>query len=192
MLVVYITEREKLKIRAATESDLNDVLHVEKTAFGKDEGPVIVDLVNGLLNDPSAFPLLSLIAFENDQAVGHILFTKARLTESNASISAAILAPLAVIPKAQSQGVGGQLIEEGLQRLSKSGVDLVLVLGHPDYYPRHGFVPAGALGFEAPFPIPVSHADAWMVQALRSGLIGNVSGKIGCADFLNRPEHWRE
>jgi len=181
-----------LKIVKSTELDLSDVLHVEKQAFGNDKGSEIVGLVNGLLSDPSAMPLLSLIAVNDDQTIGHILFTKARITYSKESISAAILAPLAVIPDAQSQGVGGQLIKEGLKLLSESGVELVFVLGHPEYYPRHGFKPAGALGFEAPYPIPDEHANAWMVQELRPGLIGSVSGKITCADVLNQPEHWRE
>lgn len=181
-----------MKIRISTESDLNDVLDVETQAFGREKGPEIADLVNGLLVDPTAMPLLSLMAVNNDRAIGHILFTKARITYSKGPISAAILAPLAVVPDAQCQGVGGQLIEEGLRLLSESGVKLVFVLGHPDYYPRHGFKPAGALGFEAPYPIPDEHANAWMVQELRPGVIGSVSGKVLCADVLNQPEHWRE
>ena len=179
-------------IRKSTESDLNYVLDVEVQAFGNEEGPKIVDLVNGLLFDPTAIPLLSLMAVNDDRAIGHILFTNARISSSKKSISAAILAPLAVIPDAQSQGVGGQLIEEGLRLLSESGVELVFVLGHPDYYPRHGFKPAGALGFEAPYPIPDKNANAWMVQELRTGAIDSVSGKVICADALNQPEHWRE
>jgi len=181
-----------LKIRKSTESDLNDVLDIETQAFGNEKGPEIVGLVNGLLVDPTAMPLLSLLAVNDDQTIGHILFTKARITYSKESISAVILAPLAVIPDTQCQGVGGQLIEEGLRLLSESGVELVFVLGHPDYYPRHGFKPAGALGFEAPYPIPDEHANAWMVQELRPGVIGSVSGKVICADVLNQPEHWRE
>jgi putative acetyltransferase len=105
---------------------------------------------------------LSLLAISDDKAIGHILFTKARITNSNNSISAVILAPLAVIPDAQSRGVGGQLINKGLKLLSKLGVELVFVLGHPEYYPRHGFKTAGVLGFEAPYPIPEKHANAWM------------------------------
>jgi putative acetyltransferase len=181
-----------LKIRKSKESDLNDVLAVEKQAFGNEEGPEIEDLVNGLLIDPTAIPLLSLMAVKNNQTIGHILFTKAQVVNSKALISAAILAPLAVVPDSQSKGVGGQLIEEGLRRLSESGVELVFVLGHPDYYPRHGFKPAGEFGFEAPYPIPDENANAWMVQELRPGVIGRISGKVICADMLNRPEYWRE
>ncbi|MEM9163741.1 MAG: N-acetyltransferase [Cyanobacteria bacterium P01_F01_bin.4] len=179
----------RVKIRAALESDLDDVLFVEQAAFGHDDE---AELVRALLEDPSAQPVLSLLAFQDDLAVGHILFTTAHLTSPQTTISIALLAPLAVVPDAQQQGIGGQLIERGLQLLSTSGIDLVFVLGHPDYYPRHGFQPAGQLGFEAPYPIPAEHADAWMVQALRPDVIGTISGKVVCADALNKPEYWRE
>jgi len=181
-----------MNIRTAAESDLQNVLAVEKQAFGEEEGPVIVDLVSALLTDKTAMPVLSLIAENEDKIVGHILFTKAGIAPSEEDISACILAPLAVIPIAQGQGVGGQLIKEGLRRLTASGVDLVFVLGHPDYYPRHGFRPAGVIGFRAPYPIPEENAGAWMVQELREGVIGRVSGKIACADAMNDPRHWRE
>ena len=183
---------KKLKIRKSTPSDLTKVLQVEQQAFGDDEGPEIVDLVKGLLSDPSAMPLLSLLAEDDQRAVGHILFTNARITDTDHSVSAVILAPLAVAPQAQSRGIGGRLIKEGLKRLSESGIELVFVLGHPEYYPRHGFKPAGELGFEATYPIPDKNADAWMVQELRPGVIGRVRGKVICADVLNQPEHWRE
>jgi putative acetyltransferase len=191
-LAVKKALRMMLKIRKSTQSDLNDVLHVESQAFGNDKGSEIADLVKGLLSDPSAMPLLSLLAVNNERSIGHILFTKARINNSNDTISVVILAPLAVVPEAQSLGVGGQLIEEGLRQLSETGVELVFVLGHPEYYPQHGFQPAGSLGFEAPYPIPDEHANAWMVQELLPGVIGNVSGNLICADVLNQPEHWRE
>ena len=181
----------QLIIRESTESDLLELLNVEKQAFGEDEGPEIVKLVKGLLNDPTAKPLLSLIALKGQQVVGHILFTKARIT-ANDQLSAVILAPLAVDPDAQGQGIGGQLIAKGLAMLSESEVALVFVLGHPDYYPRHGFKPAGTLGFEAPYPIPEEVASAWMVQELNPGIIGSVRGRVLCADTLNQPEYWRE
>ena len=178
-----------MHIREAAHSDLNDVLLVERSAFGRDDE---AELVRALLDDPSAKPLLSLIACKDDKAVGHILFTAAHLTKTKYTPTSAILAPLAIIPDAQKQGIGGMLIERGLQLLTESGVDLVFVLGHPEYYPRHGFKPAGRLGFEATYSIADEHADAWMVQALRPGVIGAVGGKVICANALNKPEYWRE
>lgn len=181
-----------MKIKRATESDLNDVLYVVRQTFGNDTGPEIIELVKRLLNDPTAMPLLSILAFSDDRAIGHILFTKACLTNVSTSISSVILAPLAVTPGAQGEGVGGQLIKEGIRLLSETESELVFVLGHPEYYPRHGSKPAGALGFAPPYAIPVEPVSAWMVQELRPGVIGSVRGKVGCADVLHQPEHWRE
>jgi len=178
-----------LIIKKTSHSDLNDVLRIQKEAFGHDEES---NLVNSLMRDDSAKPLVSLLAIDNGEAVGHILFTKVWVTGREKSVSAMILAPLAILPHAQNKGIGGKLIKEGLEQLSKSKVDLVFVLGHPGYYPRYGFKPAGALGFEAPYPIAEKNADAWMVQELKSGVIENISGKIICADMLNKPEYWRE
>ena len=118
---------------------------------------------------------------------------KANLLKDKDSISAALLAPLGVVPSAQGKSVGSRLIKEGLSLLSKSGTQLVFILGHPGYYPRHGFKPAGILGFDAPYPIPEKDANAWMVQELISGVIGRINGKkVVCADALNQPEYWRE
>ncbi len=182
------TEKQ-VYVREALDADLDDVLLVERAAFGGDEE---AGLVRDLLNDPTAKPLLSLLACEDDQPVGHILFTAASLEKKERPLNAAILAPLAVVPDAQKRGIGGKLIARGLQLLSGSGVDLVFVLGHPEYYPRHGFKPASRLGFDAPYPIPVKDANAWMVQALRPDVLGSAGGRVVCADAMNKPEYWRE
>ena len=181
-----------MHIKEATESDLATVLSIHQAAFGPEAGAEIADLVSNLLNDSTAKPFLSLLAMNQDQAVGHILFTKATLRPAAEALSVRLLAPLAVLPEAQLQGVGRQLIQAGLKRLSDDQVDLVFVLGHPTYYPRYGFQPAGLHGLTAPYPIPPHHADAWMVQALQPDLIGRVSGQVMCADALDRPDYWRE
>lgn len=184
-----MAQDRQVHIRETTDSDLPDILRIQRLAFGQD---VEAALTDDILHDPSAKPVLSLMAFRGDCPVGHILFSRARLTEPDNALSIAILAPMAVVPEAQRQGIGGKLIEAGLHRLSETGVDLVFVLGHPEYYPRHGFEPAGRFGLEPPYPIPDEHADAWMVQALRAGVVGSARGKVVCSNELNRPEHWRE
>ncbi|GFZ93993.1 GNAT family N-acetyltransferase [Okeania sp. KiyG1] len=141
--------------------------------------------------DDSAKPVISLLAFQEDRAVGHIMFSRVTL-EPNVPLSISILGPLAVMPDVQKQGIGSKLIQKGLEILSTSGVDLVFVLGHPTYYPRFGFKPAGELGFEPTYPILEKNADAWMVQELRPGIIGSFSGRIICADSLDDPRHWQE
>lgn len=178
-----------MMIREATGDDLDTVLDIECRAFGYEKE---AQLVSDLLGDPSAAPKLSLLASIDGRCVGHILFTAATVTGALTPVTASILAPLAVLPDAQGNGIGGALIKEGLRMQKTSGVGLVFVLGHPGYYPRHGFRTAGRLGFEAPYPIPDSHADAWMVQEMSEGIIGKVAGRVRCADALSRPEHWRE
>jgi putative acetyltransferase len=175
-------------IRETNDADLSDILFVEHEAFISNKE---AELTRDMLADPTAKPLLSLMAFVEGQPAGHILFTAARLLGSSREVAVSFLAPLAVVPKFQRQGVGGRLVKEGLELLSKSGVELVFVVGHPEYYPRHGFTRAGELGFETPFPIPEKHADAWMVCALRPGVLESVSGKVVCCDVLNKPELWR-
>ena len=177
-------------IREASPSDLEATLAVERAAFGSD---IEANLVRDLLNDDSALPSLSLLAFEHDTAIGHILFTRAKFDPvSNLSIS--IMAPLAIIPEKQKQGIGTQLIQAGLNRLKGSATDLVFVLGYPAYYNRHGFEPAIPHGWHPPYDLPEKDNDAWMVQSLSSSLPsfdGPIS-KVIAADSLMKPEYWRE
>lgn len=179
-------------IRSATDADRAGILGVHESAFGKEQGPEIVELVSGLLCDKSAMPLFSLVAEICGRVVGHVLFTAVRLQSGRQSISAQILAPLAVSKEHQGEGIGGSLINEGLKRLAASGVGLVFVLGRPDYYRKFGFGPAGVLGYEAPYPIPMAHEDAWMVRELKAGMLGSAQGRIQCAETLDQPRHWQE
>lgn len=181
-----------MEIRKSIETDKSEIEAVHIQAFGEKEGSEIAMLVSDLLEDETALPLLSLVAVKNNKIVGHVLYTNAIITQTSESVSAQLLAPLAVLPEAQNQGVGTQLIREGLNQLKESGVELVFVLGHPDYYPRCGFRTAGVIGFEAPYPIPEENGSAWMVLELKKGIIGRVKGKVKCANILNQPQHWCE
>lgn len=176
-------------IREAGEGDLPAVLDIHRLAFGQEEEAALVEAI---VKDPSAEPVLSLIASEDGSPAGHVLFSRAALSGSATPVSAAILAPLAVVPAAQNRGIGGRLIEEGAVRLAGSGVDLAFVLGYPDYYGRHGFAAAGPQGLEAPYPIAQEHTDAWMVRDLGKGLVGTVSGKMTCCEALDHPALWVE
>ncbi len=177
-----------LNIRETNSENLKDILYVERAAFQRDSE---ANITRDMLFDPSAEPRVSLLAFVENQPVGHILFTKGYV-EGNSRTRVSFLAPLAVVPIFQKQGIGGALIKEGIAHLSKMDVDLVFLLGHPSYYPRYGFAPASKLGFEPTYPIPPEVADAWMVLALRPGIIGTVLGKVICCDVLNKPEIWRK
>lgn len=180
-----------MRIRQSIDSDWTGLVALLLRAFGE-EGPEIVGLVKAMFDDETAEPALSLVAEENGIIVGHILYTKVMTDALEHPVSARILAPLAVSPEAQGKGVGGSLIEAGFEQLQASGVELVFVLGHPGYYPRYGFVPAGFHGFEAPYPIPEQHANAWMVKKLGANTMHAVSGKIQCCRALSHPQYWRE
>ncbi len=176
---------DNIHIRQSIDSDIEDVLRIEREAFGEEDEAL---LVSKLLSGEA--PSLSLLAFRNGEAVGHILFTEATI-DKKSSPGASILAPLAVLPSYQRQGIGGMLIQEGFRRLKISGVKLVFVLGHEDYYPQYGFMPdAGALGFEAPYTIPHKNRNSWMVCQLGEGPYDK--GKVVCAEVLDREEYWIE
>ena len=181
-----------MTIRRSTDGDLEALLAVHRAAFGVQEGPEIVELVDALLHDETASPLLSLVAQAHGTLAGHVLFTAASVQTRDRAPAANLLAPLAVAPQAQGKGVGSRLVNAGLEQLRASGVELVFVLGHPGYYPRFGFRPAAALGLVAPYPIPDKNAGAWMVAELRPGVAGTVRGTVQCAAALRDPIYWTQ
>ena len=162
------------------------------SAFGEIEGSQIVVLISNLLADKSAYPLLPLVATVEKSIVGYILFTSTKIKHSDHTNCSAILAPLAVLPEFQSRGIGAQLVTRGLNQLMAVGVDIVFVLGHPEYYTKYGFSPAGKLGYEAPYPITDENAAAWMVGSCLPDQVERVNRKVVCADSLNKPVYWRE
>jgi predicted N-acetyltransferase YhbS len=125
-----------MKIRRSRTSDSKAINGILLDAFGQEEGLQIVELVNDLLEDDTAKPLLSLVAESSGKLAGHILFTTAHLQPLGQEVSTMILAPLAVSSDYQGKGVGRALITKGLDQLAGSGTDLVFVLGHPGYYPK--------------------------------------------------------
>jgi len=173
-------------------ADKPEILQIHRESFGASKGPTIARLVNDLFDDPTAQSIRSFAAIVERKIVGHILFTRTAVQGANPGLASSILAPLAVLPDYQAEGIGQKLINYGLEKLRQDGCQLVFVLGHPDYYPRCGFSPAGRLGFAAPYSIPDEHAGAWMVQQLCPGIIGIETGTVLCSKVLNAPEHWRE
>ncbi|WP_339730632.1 N-acetyltransferase [uncultured Gimesia sp.] len=125
-------------IRPEEPEDAAAIRHVEEQAFGQ---PAEADLVDRLR---AACPeQISLVAIMEDELVGHILFTPAVIEyEDGSKLNGFGLAPVAVLPAFQKQGVGTALIQSGLAELQHRNQPFVIVLGHPEYYPRFGFQPA--------------------------------------------------
>lgn len=181
-----------MEVRKSAQNDLREILDIHRLAFGEDEGETIAELVADLFRDETAEPLHSFVAVENDRIVGHVLYTRVSLDNYTDDLYAQILAPLAVHPDSQGKGVGQRLINKSLETLQAADVALVFVLGHPGFYPKCGFNPAGAQGLDAPHPILPEHADAWMVNDLKGNLVGTVSGTVRCSRVLNDPQYWQE
>lgn len=140
-----------LEIKQETQKDYNEVYNVIKTAFASAEHSDgnEQDLVVALRKSKNFIPKLSLVAVYDDKIVGYILFTKIKIGES----TELALAPLAVLPEYQRQGIGKKLIEEGHKIAKKLGYHFSVVLGSEKYYPKSGYVPASRYGIKAPFEV---------------------------------------
>jgi putative acetyltransferase len=141
---------------------------VIEAAFG---GTDEADLVDSLRGDRHA--LFSLVAELEDGIVGHILFSRMWIRTSTGLASAVALAPVAVLPSHQREGIGGLLIQHGLELLRGRDESIVIVVGHPDYYPRFGFSTALAKSLASPFP-----PEAFMAMELRAGALDGIEGPV--------------
>jgi putative acetyltransferase len=144
------------RIRPETEADRAAVRRVNESAFG---GRLEADLVDALRGN-GAVPELCLVAEEGDELVGHICFSEATLDSGHAVLA---LAPMAVAPARQRSGIGSGLMLAGLEHARTTASALVVVVGHPEYYPRFGFERASALGLDYPGELP---DEAWMALRL--------------------------
>lgn len=145
-------------IRAEANKDIDGIHLVNEQAFGQKKEAELVDN----LRKKKAITL-SLVAEVEGQIVGHILFSPVTVEPDNSHFNAITLAPLAVLPEYQRNGIGSKLIRIGLEECRLLGHDLVFVVGHPEYYPRFGFVQARAKGFNCEVDVP---DEAWMVLEL--------------------------
>ncbi len=123
----------------------------------------------------SLTPFVSLVAIGDGQVVGHIFFSPISIEEGGPAPAAKGLAPMAVSPEWQRQGVGSLLVREGLEVCRTGGCDVVVVVGHPGYYPPFGFVPAGQKGLSCEYDVP---DDVFMVAELRLGALSGVRGMV--------------
>ena len=159
-------------MRAETAADRAAIHEVNALAFGREAETELVDA----LRDSSTFiPALSLVAERDGRVVGHVLLSRIVIRTADGEVPALTLAPVAVHPEFQNQGVGAAMVREGLERARALGHRIVVVIGHPAYYPRFGFAPARPQGLEAPFPI----ADPpFMALALVPGALDGVRGTV--------------
>jgi len=159
-----------LIIRLEKPEDKAAIRHVNEEAFGqKEEAEIIEKLRNrGVLT-------LSLVAVQDDRTVGHIAFSPVKVESERSSFEAIALAPMAVLPAYQRKGIGSRLVRSGLKECQHLGHEIIVVLGHPNYYPRFGFVPAKPKGIKCELEVP---DEAWMILELREGALAGRQGTV--------------
>ena len=168
------------------ESDKKSIRMVYENAFEQPEGETVSQLAIDLLEDKTALPMLSLVAEQDNEIIGNIIFSSVNI-EGVEGVSAYILAPLAVTKLVQRSGIGTQLINKGLEALKKRGAKIVLVYGDPNYYMRAGFKADHNLKPPHKLKYP---EEAWMAQELVEGILAKTQGTVQCASSLNSPELW--
>lgn len=162
--------RTMIVVRPERIADFASVRKINEEAFGQ---PNEADLVYALRMHVS--PYISLVAQLDRQLVGHIFFSPVTVQSEEASFLALGLAPMAVLPEFQKQGIGSQLVREGLKECLRIRHPVVVVLGHPGYYTRFGFAPAKPKGILCRYPVP---DDVFMVIELTPGALGGRRGMV--------------
>ena len=160
----------KLTIRLEGKEDFSAIRRINRKAFDTDAEANLVDALR-----KSNVEIISLVAEYNDIPVGHILFSEVRLDGHCPDIRLSGLAPMAVLPENQRKGIGSQLVVEGIKACRLAGYSAVVVLGHPQFYPRFGFMPSVNFKIRSEFDVP---DDVFMIKELRKDALTNCSGTI--------------
>ena len=149
-------------IRTETSQDYEAVYHLVKKAFATAEHSDgnEQDLVKKLRKSTGFIPELSIVAVLDGQIAGHIMFTEIKVGHT----LQLALAPLSVLPEYQCRGIGARLIAEGHKRAKKLGYEYSVLIGHPSYYPKFGYVDAAKFGIFPPFELPKGVFMAYKLQ----------------------------
>ena len=170
--IVIVASSHPRRLRPSAEEapgDVKEIAALLDLAFGGTEES---SLVADLRTEDAV--IAALVAVGNGgRVLGHVLFSELPIETAAGSLRAAALAPLAVLPAHQRQGVGAALARAGLAVCRERGVAAVVVLGDPAYYPRFGFSAATARNLRAPFSGP-----AFMAMELVRGCLDGVNGTV--------------
>ncbi len=176
-----------MAIRTATDLDQNKIHRIYRSAFPKEEREVVAQLAVNLLRQNTTPSTLSFVAEIEDSITGHIAFSPITLTEDR-NCKGYILAPLAVDPNDQKQGIGSQLVQHGIQQLSQLGIDILLVYGDPKYYGRFSFNEATAKNYSPPYKL--EYPFGWQGLMLSDLPPAKSPVQITCVPALSDPAMW--
>ena len=157
-----------LTIRLENAADFAAIAHVNRLAFGRDDEAGLVERLRA-----GGWARISLVAEWDTHVVGHLLFSDLTIATADRAHAALALAPLAVLPDYQSRGIGSELVRRGLELCRAAGHTIVVVLGHPHYYPRFGFSPELALRLQSPYAGP-----SFMALELIPGALAGITGRV--------------
>ena len=169
---------QNIIIRQEIPDDYTSVIELTAKAFETmpfsegDEDELVVRLRNA----PGFIPELSLVAELNNQVIGHILFTPIIINNCQQQFESLVLGPVSVLPEFQKMGIGAQLIRVGHQKAIELGFHSVILIGHPEYYPRFGYKTASLMGLKVAMELPSD--DVFMAVELTEGALNNVSGMV--------------
>ncbi len=175
-----------MKIREANIKDSEGIKNLYLQAFDNSEAELVSDVAVNLLQEKSTINIISLVAIDNNTIIAHTAFSPVFLDSTNEHFGY-ILAPLAVLPPAQNQGVGSAIVKQGLDTLSSFGALIVFVYGDPQYYSRFGFKTDLAQNFTPPYPL--QYPEGWQAMKLNSTVFPE-AGKFQCVNSLNDPKLW--
>jgi putative acetyltransferase len=164
-------------IRAESESDYKHIRTINLKVF---PSSAEADLIEKLRCKD--IDIISLVAAQGEQLVGHILFSPVTLENDHSGLRIIGLGPMAVLPSWQNKGIGSKLVNSGLQQCINQGYDAVVVLGHPEYYPRFGFRSSKTFGIKSEYDVP---DDAFMVKELKKGILNGKHGTIRYHPLFN-------
>ncbi len=159
-----------MKIREEELADTEAIWNINADAFETEEE---ANLVNELRDSGCTF--ISLVADVDSKIVGHILFTPVELTGISNKLKIIGLAPMAVLQQYQNKGIGSNLVKTGIELCKSKGYDAAVVLGHPEYYPKFGFVPSVTYGIKSEYEVP---DEAFMILELAPDSLKNHQGTI--------------
>ena len=157
-------------IRPESTEDIAVIRQINEQAF---ERPAEANLVDALRRNGKS--KISLVAEDNGRIIGHILFSEVALKAGEKRLDGLGLAPMAVSPERQNEGIGSRLVEAGLAECRKAEYPFAVVLGHSEFYPRFGFVPASRFGVKSEYDVP---DEVFMAIELQKDSLAGFAGVI--------------